>query len=78
MPNKESFFTGYWKFCQFGEITFEVIRGSWIRKQAAGEVNAVRDFCSRIRENSDICHETAPKSHDFGYEKRLFSSTKNP
>jgi len=40
--------------------------------------NAVKDFCSRIRENSDICHETLPKSHDFGYEKRLFSSTENP
>jgi len=40
--------------------------------------NTVKDFCSWIRENSDICHETLPKSHDFGYEKLLFSSTKNP
>ena len=39
---------------------------------------AVKDFCSRIRENSDICHETLPKSHDFGYEKLPFPSTKNP
>jgi len=45
---------------------------------ACAQGNAVKDFCSRIRENSDICHETLPKSHDFGYEKRLFSSTKNP
>ncbi|HQZ63802.1 MAG TPA: hypothetical protein PLY87_01945 [Planctomycetaceae bacterium] len=37
--------------------------------------NAVKDFCS---ENSDLCRETLPKSHDFGYEKLPFSSTKNP
>jgi|GEM_PF-1979782 len=40
--------------------------------------NAVQDFCSRIRENSDICHETLPKSHDFGYGKQAPFSVKNP
>ncbi len=29
--------------------------------------NAVKDFCSRIRENSGIRYEAIPKSHDFGY-----------
>jgi len=31
--------------------------------------NAVKDFCSRIRENSGFRRLTIPKSHDFGYKK---------
>jgi len=40
--------------------------------------NAVKDFCSRIRENSGFRRVTVPKSHDFGYEKPPVSSKKNP
>jgi len=41
-------------------------------------VNAVKDFCSRIRENSGFHGLTIPKSHDFGYKKPPVSSKKNP
>jgi len=43
-----------------------------------GPGNAVKEFCSRIRENSGIRHEAIPKSHDFVYEKLPVFSTKIP
>ncbi|HQX49492.1 MAG TPA: hypothetical protein PLY87_14645 [Planctomycetaceae bacterium] len=42
-----------------------------VRFDVEASLNAVEDFCSRIRENSDMCHEAIPKSHDFGYVKQL-------
>ena len=45
---------------------------------AAPMANAVKDFCSRIRENS-VVRATPPKSHDFGYASfTVFFGIQNP
>lgn len=42
--------------------------------RAAALDSAVKDFCSRIRENSDDS-PLAPKSHDFGYVRPAWTTS---
>ncbi len=41
----------------------------WVRRDIVASGNAVKDFGSRIRKNSDV-FVTHPKSCDFGYDNR--------